>query len=334
MEKEQILKYIGNQAQVGGTRHYVLSDGWGRNMRCIDIDSGSGLKYTVLPDRGMDISLASFKGINLVYLTCNAETHPAFYEPEKLGWLRTFTGGLLTTCGLTWVGSPVIDEGEELGLHGRYSTIPAKQVADLSQWIDNEYHIKIRGVAEEGFIFGIKMRLERELSTVAGKNSIILTDTVTNFGFKKSSYTILYHMNIGYPMLSENAELFIDPELTTPKDEIAASGIKDFRHFPGPQPGYIEQVFIHRMKPGKDGRTGVILKNKKLGISLSIGFDTATLPYLTQWKMMGEGDYVLGLEPSNIHLNNRKVLRELQQLPYLSPGESITNNIVVTIEEI
>jgi len=39
----------------------------------------------------------------------------------------------------------------------------------------------------------------------------------------------------------------------------------------------------------------VILKNKKLGISLSIGFDTATLPYLTQWKMMGEGDYVLGL---------------------------------------
>src|SRR5665647_2161357 len=111
MKKEELFQYIGNQAQLGGTRHYVLSDGRGRDMRAIDVNSGSGLHYTILPDRGMDISLASYKGINLVYLTCNGETHPAYYEPENLGWLHTFTGGLLTTCGLTHVGGPAIDEG-------------------------------------------------------------------------------------------------------------------------------------------------------------------------------------------------------------------------------
>ena len=79
MKKTNISQYIGNQAQVGGTRHYVLTDGWARNLRCIDVNSGSGLQYTILPDRGMDISLASFNGINLVYLTCNGETHPSFY---------------------------------------------------------------------------------------------------------------------------------------------------------------------------------------------------------------------------------------------------------------
>ena len=40
MEKK-IQQYIGNQSQLGGTRHYTLADGWGRNMRCIYIISES-----------------------------------------------------------------------------------------------------------------------------------------------------------------------------------------------------------------------------------------------------------------------------------------------------
>jgi hypothetical protein len=157
MKRAEILQYIGNQSQIGGTRHYTLTEGWAKNLRAIDVNSGSGLQYTIMPDRGMDISLAGFKGTNLVYLTCNGETHPSYFEPENLGWLRTFTGGLLTTCGLTYIGGPVIDGNDHLGLHGRYSTIPARQIADLSEWIDNEYHIKIKGVVEEGVIFGNKL---------------------------------------------------------------------------------------------------------------------------------------------------------------------------------
>lgn len=334
MGKDKLLTYVGNQAQLGSARQYVLSDGWGRNMRCIDIDSGSGLRYTILPDRGMDISLASYKGTNLVYLTCNSETNPAFYEPENIGWLRTFNGGLMTTCGLTYLGSPVNDGGEELGLHGRYSTIPAKQVSDLSQWVGDDYIIKIRGVAEEGFMFGNKLRLEREITTVTGSNIIIITDTVTNFGFRPSPFQILYHMNMGYPLLSEDAELLIDPAQTLPRDDSAAMGLKEFRKFTVPQEGFKEQVFDHLMKTDSKGMATVTLQNKKLGISLKIRFNTARLPYLVQWKMMGQGDYVLGLEPSNAPGRNRKLLREENMLPELKPGESKVNKIEIILEEI
>ena len=92
------LRYTGNPVQLGGTRHYRLSGGVQDGVRCIDVRTGSGFDFTVVPDRGLDISLASFKGRNLTYLTDAAEAHPSYYDPEGAEWLRTFTGGRLTTC--------------------------------------------------------------------------------------------------------------------------------------------------------------------------------------------------------------------------------------------
>jgi hypothetical protein len=50
--------------------------------------------------------------------------------------------------------------------------------------------------------------------------------------------------------------------------------------------------------------------------------------------MMGQGEYVLGLEPSNVPLKNRKELRDENKLPYIQPGESVTNNIEVILTDI
>ena len=331
MKKSELLKYVGNQAQIGQSRHYTLSEGWGRGMRATDINTGAGLQFTVLPDRGMDISLASFKGNNLVYLTCNGETNPAYYESEGIGWLRTFAAGLLTTCGLTHLGPPCTDNGEQLGLHGRYSTIPAKQFADLSGWEGDNYILKLRGVIEEGYQFGYKLRMEREITSVAGQNSIKITDTVTNFGNVASPYTVLYHMNMGYPLLSEYAELIIDAESTVPRDADAVPGIGEFTSFSKPQETYREQVFFHTMKGDGNGKTKVELQNKKLGIGLSISFDIAQLPFVTEWKMLGYGEYVLGIEPCNVLCKSRAALREECALPFLQPGESTTNEIEVSV---
>jgi galactose mutarotase-like enzyme len=331
MKKEELFRYIGNMAQIGGSRHYTLSDGRGRDMRAIDINTGSGLNYTVLPDRGMDISLASFLGHNLVYISYNGETHPAFYEPQGFGWLNTFAGGLLTTCGLTWLGAPVKDGDEELGLHGRYSTIPARQVADVSEWSGDEYNIRVKGIIEEGHIFGTRLRLEREISSVQGRNDIIIKDTVTNVGYKPSPYTILYHMNFGYPMLSEVAELTIDPEETVPATPFAAEGMNEFRRFKKPTADIEEQVYFHKIKGGNNGKSEVRLQNKDLGIAVTIRFNSDQLPYLTEWKMMGMGDYVLGLEPCNVPARNRVALKDDNMLPWLKAGESLTNIIEVEL---
>ncbi|MBK8882943.1 MAG: aldose 1-epimerase family protein [Bacteroidales bacterium] len=334
MKKDQLLQYVGNTAQIGGSRHYLLSDGRGRDMRAIDVNTGSGLNYTILPDRGMDISLASFRGNNLVYISCNGETHPAFFEPSGFGWLNTFTGGLLTTCGLTYLGAPVKDGDEELGLHGRYSTIPARQVADLSEWVGDEYHIRLRGTIEEGRIFGHRIRLEREISSIVGQNTIRIRDIVTNFGYKASPYTILYHMNLGYPLLSEFSELIVDPVITVPATPFAAEGINDFRRFIKPQANCQEQVYFHSVKSDNKGKAHAALLNRKLGISLKIKFDAEQLPYLTEWKMMGMGEYVLGLEPCNVPAKNRVTLKEEKILPYIKAGETITNNIEVELTDL
>lgn len=333
-EKDDVLKYIGNLAQLGGSRHYELTRGWGTGMRCIDVVSGKGLQYTVIPDRGMDISLASYKGTNLVYLTPNSETHPAYYDPEKAGWLRTFAGGLITTCGLTYLGPPVVDEGEELGLHGRYSTIPAAQVADISEWVGDDYHILLKGVTEEGHLFGHKLRLERQIETILGQNSIRITDKITNFGYKPSPFTIMYHMNFGYPLIDENTVLDFSSRESTPRDEQARLGVDEMKSFSKPTPDFSEQVFIHKMRAADGKYAEATLKNKKLGIGLSLKFDVATLPYMTQWKMMGQGDYVLGLEPSNVPLGDRKQLREKNLLPMLKPGEITVNILEITLTDI
>jgi hypothetical protein len=334
MNKSEILKYVGNLSQIGDCRHYILEEGWGRGMRAVDISTGNGLQYTVLPDRGLDISLASFRGVNLVYLTCNGETHPSYYEPEGTGWLHTFTGGLLTTCGLTYFGSPCNDEGEMLGLHGRYSTIPVKMLNDLSDWEGNSYCYKIKGIAEEGFLFGRKLRMEREISSVRGQNTIHIKDKITNFGASSSPYTILYHMNFGYPFLSEDTELVIDPLETKPRDADAEQGLNEFRKFIKPQPSYREQVFYHTIKKDNQGYAAVIIRNKKKGMEVCLKFNVKSLPYLTQWKMMGYGEYVLGIEPCNVPSKSRATLREENRLPELMPGETTVNDLDVTVSSI
>jgi hypothetical protein len=141
-------------------------------------------------------------------------------------------------------------------------------------------------------------------------------------------------MNLGYPLLNEDAELIIDPVKTIPRDDSAASGINEFRKFIKPTSGFREQVFDHIMRSDADGETEATLQNKILGIALSIKFKIAQLPYLVQWKMMSHGEYVLGLEPCNIPGKNRKILKEENILPWLQPDESSLNHIEIILDEI
>ena len=67
--------------------------------------------------------------------------------------------------------------------------------------------------------------------------------------------------------------------------------------------------------------------------ALKLSFDTNELKCFTQWKMMGEGDYVMGLEPGNCTPDGRDVLREKKLLKFLAPGAEASQTITVKIEE-
>jgi hypothetical protein len=318
-----VLRRVGNTNQIASTRQVVLADGRTKGIAAIDFDTGAGLRFTVLPDRGMDISSASYQGANLVYLTPNGQVHPAYYEPQGLGWLHIFFGGLLTTCGLTYLGAPGKDGDQDLGLHGRYAATPARQVCDRSRWEGDDYVLEASGVMEECRLFDDKLRLTRTITSSAGAKSLLIHDVVENFGYQPSPFAILYHINFGFPLLDAASRAIVSAAESTPHDERSALGMAEMFSFSAPVPGYEEQNFNHRVASDAEGYAYAALINRDLigGLGVYIKFDGRALPYLNEWKMMGEGDYVTALEPCNAPCLNRGVLRQRGLLPFLAPGE-------------
>jgi len=331
--RNELLERVGNVAQLGGTRHYTLSEGRARGVRAVDFDTGAGLRFTALPDRALDISLASYKGTNLVHLTASGEVHPSYYEPQGTGWLRTFFAGLLTTCGLTYLGSPCNHDGEELGLHGRYANSPTCKVSDLSGWDDDEYVLKLRGVVEESVSFGDKVRLTRTISSQIGSRSLAVHDVAENFGYKTSPFTILYHINAGFPLLDDTSKLILSARDTTAYEDWAS--IENLHKFSAPIPRFREENFHHTMAQDSKGFTYCAMVNPSLGdgLGLFVRFKTDTLPYLNEWKMMGQGDYVVGMEPCNVPCRNRAALAKSGRLVLLEPGETREMNVTIGVLE-
>jgi hypothetical protein len=322
--KEEIMSRVGSLAQLGGTRHARLSEGRAEGVAVIDFDTGSGLRFSVVPSRGLDISLASYKGTNLVYRTPNGEVHPAYYDARGLEWLRVFFGGLLTTCGLTYLGSPGRDGGEDLGLHGRYSALPAGRVADLSGWDGDEYYLKVAGEIEECALFMDKLRLTRTITACLGEKWLRIHDRVENFGYRASPLTILYHINGGFPLLDEEAELLVSAAECDPHERTPREAMEMRQRFSAPIPGFEEQNFLYRVLGDEKGMARAALINRSLmgGLGLAMKFDAIALPFFNEWKMMGQGDYVTGIEPCNVPCANRAVLRERGQLAMIEPGQT------------
>ena len=52
-----------------------------------------------------------------------------------------------------------------------------------------------------------------------------------------------------------------------------------------------------------------------------MAYNADEIRYFTQWKMMGEYDYVMGLEPGNCTPDGRAAIREKGLLEFLQPGE-------------
>ena len=329
--KKEILKRVGDISQICDIRLSTLKEGIESGVNIADIKTGSGLNFTVIIDRGMDIGYASYKDIPFAWLSPTGYIHPSFFEPSSFGWLRSFFGGLLTSCGLTFLGAPCIDEGKALGLHGRISNIPAKNVSVNKYWQKDDYIMEITGEIKEVCVFGENILLKRKIKTKLGEKKIWINDTVKNLGFKETPHMILYHINIGYPVIDKETVLLSPAKKIIPRDDEAEKGKESFNKFHSPVKGYREKVYYHIMKPDKNGNVNVKIKNQKLKIGINIKYNYNELPEFIEWKMMGEGEYVVGLEPANCRVEGRVKERGEGRLKYLKPGEIKKYNIEIGI---
>jgi hypothetical protein len=328
---------LGCIEQIGGLRRVQRTDGKESGVEEIQVRTGAGLSYSVLPSRGLDIGLAEFAGVPLNWLSPNGEVHPAFFDDRGLGWLRTAAGGLLMTCGLSQVGSPGVEGGEELGLHGRANHTPARQVCAEGHWEGDEYYTVVQGKVEETAIYGWNLRLTRFIQSQLGKNKIVIRDTVENAGFEPAPNMMLYHFNFGFPLLDEHTEISFPAGSVTPRE--ANLPLKDLEKWQVPEPGCRERVYYRDKLPtGADGTASATIRSPHFPLTgrplnVCLAWKTDNLPVLVQWKMPGEGTHVLGIEPANCRLEGRAAERERGTLVTLAPGQMVEYNLELSINE-
>lgn len=328
--KDELRMLTGCMEQLAGVRQFEFSDGKARQLRAADVWTGSGFRFTVYLDRGMDIGPADHYGRPLAWI------HPALgvpgqFEPQGLGFLRTWGGGLLTTCGLTHFGQPEQDGAEALGLHGRISHIPAQDVHIYTGWDGDEYLLRIEGRVTQAVIFGEYLTLNRCISTKLGASWLKIEDRICNDGNRSSPHMLLYHCNFGFPVISPDSILEIDNEKVVARDEVAKAGLADHTRFELPDLSYKEQVFFHFPRPDQTGYVKASILNRKMNFGVYLRYRAQELPALAQWKMMGGRDYVCALEPCTVHETLRSTLRREKRLLMLEPGQEIQYSLEIGV---
>ena len=318
--------YIGHDTQIRGIEEHRLVGGKGDGMRLLEVNNGKGLEMVISPDRCADIMRLRYCGTNMSYFSPCGYVAPAYYESKGADWLKSFTAGYLTTCGLQAVGSPCEDEGELLPLHGSIANTPSEQC----YWTEDDEFFHVFAVVKDEGIFARKLRLYRELRISKTDNRFEIIDTIRNTGDKEEPFEILYHMNMGYPLLDEDSIVEIPASKVVARDEHAANDISNCLKMEVPQAGYQERCYYHVFED-EDGKASIY--QPKLGAGLEISFDAKELDGFVEWKMMGVRDYVLGLECGNCYPDGRDVMRKTGMLKFLQPGEEKTYRVNVQITE-
>jgi hypothetical protein len=310
----------------------------------IRLDNGK-LNITIIPTRGMGIldvtyPVADGKSRRLGWDSPVQEiVSPAFMNLGArggLGWLEGFNE-LMCRCGLENIGQPGKDEiitntgakaEVDLTLHGKIANIPARRVELV---IDEKppYRIRVRGQVDERMMFGPKLELHTEISTEAGSMEFRIEDKVVNAGSQPQEFQMLYHTNIGKPLLGEGARFLAPIKQVTPVNAHSAKDVKAFGDIAGPTPGIIEQAYFMDPLADKDGNAVALVHDRAKEHGMSMRWPVKQLPYLTLWKNTAavEDGYVIGIEPGTSYPNMRKVERKAGRVPQLDGGKSHTMTI-------
>jgi hypothetical protein len=327
--RAELLRRVGRLEQVAGVRLVTLGDGGERGVRVLEFRSGSGFDFDVVVDRGFDIGRCSQGGRSLAWLSPTGFPGPWFSEPEGLGFLRGFGGGLLTTCGLDHAFGPAEDTADQFhypakpteryGLHGRISATPARLVGYGERWDGETCLLFADGEVRQSAVFGEHLVLRRRIEARVGESRLTIRDEVANEGFSATTHMLLYHVNVGWPVVDEGAELL------APATAVRARGhepTEGYATLHAPVAGYVEQVFEHDLVAEADGRVPVAVVNRAAGLGVYQVFRQGQLPCHFVWRMLGESTYVVGIEPSTNRPAGRIDARRRGELIELRPGES------------
>ncbi len=318
---------LSNHQQIGGIETSILDNGSGKGVRIAWINTGTGLRYKVVLDRGMDILDAFFEEKSLAYISHLGISPPQPFSNQGIDWLKTFGGGLLTTCGLSSMGIPNKSDTGEHGLHGRYSNIPAELFSVKQPDIHSgDLGFELVGKIKETSIFGPNLESTRKISGQLGKAEILISDSVRNCGNTTAPLMLLYHINAGWPLIDEGTRVVWEGEREPrPTDENLSAFNKEynFKAIPGPlkeHSGFGEDVAF--IKPNGEDMVSAGFANDHEELALKIEFSKKQLPWLIHWQHLGTNDYVSALEPATNPPIGQKNAKDQGTLIELKPGQT------------
>ena len=333
---EELRRRVGHLSQVGGVRLLTSDNGPSRGVRLVEFRTGTGLTFEIGVERGFDVGRADYRGASLAWMPPTLMPGPWYFEDQaNFGWLRAGLGGFNNTCGLIHIGNP--EEAsvahynfparptDRYGVHDRAALLPAELVSLGERWEGEGCILEAVGRVTQAQTYGENLVMTRTYRAELGASWFTMEDVVENRGYLPVEHMLLYHINVGYPFVDEGSEL-IAPVAGPPRLLFGNADVKDqtsWSRFIAPQRNWVQQTFEHAMRPDADGMVEVAIFNPKLygGTGLSVRYDHHVMPNYIEWRMMGEGQYAVGIEPCSNGFGRKEVAAS-GDLIVLQPGQS------------
>ncbi|RUZ75339.1 DUF4432 family protein [Mesorhizobium sp. M7A.F.Ca.US.006.01.1.1] len=346
LSRRQVSERSGMLSQFAGVRLMTLGDGVERGIRMLEFRTGSGLRFTALVDRALDIADCDFKGQAIGWHSPSGFRNPGLHDYEGeggLAWARSFSG-LLVTCGLDHIlGREEVPAdsynypGKKTvihSLHGRVGTIPARLTGYGEAWDGDRCVLWAEGIVQQSAVFGEDLHLIRRIEADVGGNEIRLSDRIVNHGFNLTPHMYFYHVNVSHPLLDEGSRY-----LAPIRDVVWAGHVGEryeaqkvgYRTVPAPRLGFSEQVWQHEMAADGAGEVPVAVVNDRLGLGFEVVTRKDQLPCAYQWQNFQAGQYALGIEPSTHHVLGNLAARERGEMIWLEHGESRSYDAVFRV---
>ena len=321
------LNCVSNDGALLKIERYCLQEGKAAGTQMIRVCNDAGLEMHLVADRALDISELRFRGVSIGYLSATGITHPSYYEPEGYGWLRSFYGGFLTTCGLDQVGEPCQVGSNSYGLHGRIANCPAEQLCTEVRREGDKLVGVIRGTIKQACQQEEAYILRRTYYFTDDSAEFTFEDEIENQSGKEMPLQVLYHFNLGYPFLSPTLKMQLPESKTVAWDEASEEMCVDYSNCTDDR----EMTLMHLLTQ-KSSKERVVLQNQ--GIQLSLEFDGKQLPILAQWRLLQPREYILAFEPTNNHLRGLEWETKKGTSALLTPGEKVKYRFGIILEKI
>jgi hypothetical protein len=195
---------------------------------------------------------------------------------------------------------------------------------------DGGVRLVVSGEMRQAQLFGENLVLRRRVTSDLGAMGFVVEDEVTNDGSNRQPHLLLYHLNLGWPLLGADTRVEIPSSSVHPRDDAARGALGEWSQGSAPVPGWQEQVLRHDFDRDL---VRVSVRELRTGLALHLDLDTRQLPHLFQWRQFGRGEYVLGIEPANAPvITGRGEARGAGELPLLEPGESRRYRLAFELE--